>query len=330
MAELQARTYEWPLQRPRLSASAIGTFLRCPEQFRRGYVLDEWGPSSPTSVVGNAMHGALERSYRWRLATGELLTQADLDDAYTAAWVVELATRDVWWRGATPDTVRDSGRPLLQLYHDTVAPGVEAVAVEEWFELRIAGLPIPVVGKLDVRTPTAVVDVKAGKSVNSQVQPHWRVQGLIYQVAAQLPVEYHSCSWGGHPYKKPAKKGPTHSPPQVRTPSTLNDDGEPYAGLRLPFTAERFAVAHRLVRNAAAGIVALHDRFGPDQPWPGSGLGHTWACGVCTWRDLDCPWWRDNSLAGGLLDPEELAPVVVTAADPTVLAGLEREQEVDE
>lgn len=318
----------WPLDRQRLSASAIGTFNRCPEQFRRGYVLDDWGPSSPSSVMGNAMHHALERSYRQRMAGAGLLSAVELEGRYVEGWDAELATRDVWWAGANPVDVRDRGLPLLQLYHSTVSPGIEPVGVEEWFEMRIAGMPIPVVGKLDVRTTTAVVDVKAGKSVAAQVAPHWRIQGLIYQVAAQLPVEYHSCSWGGTPYKKP-RKGVTHSAPQVRTPATLDDDGEPYLGLRLPYTAERFAVAHRLIRNTAEAIVALHDRFGPDEPWPG-GLSHTWACSVCTWRDLDCPWWRDNSLAGGLLDAEELSPVWVTAADPAVLAGLEREQEVTE
>jgi hypothetical protein len=62
----------WPLKRGRVSASALGAFLLCPEQFRRSYILGEYRTTGGNAVTGTAAHTALTAVMMARIQVADL------------------------------------------------------------------------------------------------------------------------------------------------------------------------------------------------------------------------------------------------------------------
>ena len=63
----------------------------------------------------------------------------------------------------------DDGTRLAGLYHQTLAPPVQPVAVEEWFEYQIPGFPQHVKGQLDVRTSGHILDTKTTSASKQKI-----------------------------------------------------------------------------------------------------------------------------------------------------------------
>src|SRR3954451_24301336 len=66
-----------------LSASSMGLFWRCPERWRRRYVLREPEPSSGAQVLGSSVGAAITAHYQARIE-GRALSLRDADDLYLA------------------------------------------------------------------------------------------------------------------------------------------------------------------------------------------------------------------------------------------------------
>jgi hypothetical protein len=275
----------WPLPSGRLSASAFGAFTRCPEQFRQMYLLQRYGPSSGSSIAGNAAHAAIEAVYQHKMAYGQDAEPSDVAPVAAAAFErqVKKERNGIDWGGA-PGEWKDKAVVIAQTYAEHVAPTQHPVETEALFVIRVAGCPVPVTGFIDLVTDHSLVDYKIGRSAQHQVAPDWRIQGLIYLLSRQLPMTWHSLGW-------PLKSGEV----KYHTPSDS-------PGLVLPLTAGNHLLAADLVRNVTRGIMAMYREFGRDEPWPNA-LTHTWACNVCSYREDGCRWWQSESpdLTGGLL-----------------------------
>jgi hypothetical protein len=269
---------DWPLPRKHLSASAISTFATCPEQFRRGYVCDDWRPSAPPLLIGAAMHGGLEYALMTKMRTGELPPIAESVGALHFRFDREVADNRVSWYGKKPDDVRSQAERLFRHYAQVVLPELRPVAVEHQFELRVAGVPVPIRGKIDVLDERWKVEVKTGGQTAKVVKPQWKLQGLVYLLVDDRPVHWHSVA--------ELKGGPL-----VRRPGDLDPKtGEPETDLELARTPTTYSQANAMVRSVVRSIRATYAEFGPDQPWPGA-LAHQWACNLCEFQQTDCAYW---------------------------------------
>jgi len=268
----------WPLRKGRLSASALATFARCPEQFRRQYVLGERRPSGGKAIAGTAAHATVEAAIRHRLyGRGEATLpqiQATYDATYDAA-VAKAATTDgiVWGKSDKQELNVDSARALgqtamLAYYGSPSYRRLEAaIDVESTFAIIVPGVPVPICGLMDVLLPWSTFDLKFGDKCVSAIDPGWRIQARVYGLAARRDASFHSISFGG----------------KINDPTTAE-------GLALRWDAAEAILAANLVRGVVDRILGEARDYGLDGPWFGN-LTHTWACGVCDFRS-SCPWWN--------------------------------------
>ena len=245
---------------PYLSPSSISCYLRCPEQFRREYVLRERRAPGAWGAAGSAFHSARRDALEHALKTGEAMSVAELEDMYALAWGAEVA-EEVNWRDDTPGTVFDAGLAMTVLYHRELGSKIRPLAIEQSIHAHVPGVPVPLYGRIDVIDGAVpggeIVDTKTGKQLFHQINPAHYIQGMVYVYALRLPIRWHSVS------QKPAA-----------TTSDL---------LRLEPRAKVLASAERLTRQAYLGILYHQQTFGPEEVWTGAGMAGG-ACRYCSFR----------------------------------------------
>lgn len=266
----------WPVELPdHLSATQIGMWQRCREQYRRRYVLGEKERPGAALVWGKADHKAHEHNFAQKIISGEDVPVAEVEEAFAASFDSEVdklggASEVVW--DEKPSDLKDAGVRLVGAYHRQVSPSVQPTAVEQRFEVSVPKLPVPVVGWIDLETAGSAIERKTAKAATKKVEPKWILQGLLYQAVREKPVDYHV-----------SVKTKT---PAVWTPAEAEE-------LRLPPNERMVAATQVLVQNTAQEINAYWQTFGPEQPWTGA-LSHPWACRFCGWGprgNNTCFWW---------------------------------------
>ena len=125
--------------------------------------------------------------------------------------------------------------------------------------------------RIDVRSDTAVLDVKSASQKPARGQPsgEWRLKGSIYARITGLGIAWHAVTKG-------------------KTPAVYTPVNEP--GLWIPPTPSFLDIAERRIVTTAERLVSLFDRYGPDEAWPTSAPEHVWACSLCSLRPT-CSWW---------------------------------------
>jgi len=280
MSELALHTPPWPLPRDTLSPSSIGVFIKCAEQYRRKYVLGQQDPFGVSALIGNAVHAAQELNYRVKAVNQRGVNLLEAEDKYLEAFESEVdragGYSEIDWRmkdhKVRPGRAKDIGRPVNRLYHDTVAPKIQPIAVEQWIRIKIPGVYPVLVGKLDLITQSAMLDYKFSGSTLAKPRPDWLLAAGIYQLSnPDLPFGWHTGRWGGSEILIP------------ETTPTLWHQPQPGE------------VVEALVRSYANAIIAYYTKFGPDEPWPGTGKSHTFACDYCPFHPSkggNCFWWK--------------------------------------
>lgn len=276
----------WPLARENLSPSALKEFQQCPESFRKKYVLNQWDRSSWSSIVGSAIHHAQEVNMNLKIVTGEDVSLDEIEELYREGFLRELAesggVEEVdWWKAdgtlVKPDAAFETGRPINRQYHAFVAPQLRPLATEQWFNIRVPGVVPGIRGKIDLlELHGGKIDYKFGGTAVSKPRKDWLLQADIYNLADDSPFAWHSCSWGNK-----------RNGPQIFTPANAPD-------LLRESTPETKRATEHAVRSLVRGIVATYNEFGPDDPWPGNGKTHTFACDYCSFHPSkggNCPYW---------------------------------------
>lgn len=288
----EAPTIEWPLPRDTISPSALKTFETCAEKFRRQYVKGERDPSSWSSILGNAVHGAQEINLRQKTVTGRDVSKNEIEDFYAEAYRIEVedsgGISEINWRKGDgsivlPSKAIDIARPVNLLYHEHVAPTIQPLATEQWITVRVDGVRPRIVGKIDVIVQGAgKIDMKFGGSAVKDPRKDWLLQADIYNLADDTDFSWHSCSWGN------SRNGPA-----LNTPANA-------PGLLIKQNPERRAITEMTVRTMVRAITAYYRMFGPDEAWPGDGKSHTFACGYCPFHPDKgnlggCPYWLKSA-----------------------------------
>lgn len=265
----------WPGIFPdHLSASSLNLLQRCPENWRRRYVSHERDGKNGALVWGGADHYAHEVNFRQKIESHVDLPVEDVKLAFAEGFDRAVdeggGMSQVSWGDDDAGALKDAGVRMVAAYHEQVSPSVQPVAVEARFEVAIPGLPVPVIGYIDVETEDSSIERKTAKAKTVVVKPGWRIQGLLYQLSNPNPIDWHVSV-------------------KTKTPSIYTPAIEP--GLRL--VDSRADLTQRLVLNLATQLVSLLDTYGPDEPWPGA-ITHDWSCSYCPFgprADNSCSWW---------------------------------------
>lgn len=277
LAELEL---DFPTEIRHVSASSLKMLVRCEEQWRQRYILKKIEPPSLKMIGGGADHKAIELSMTQKIDTHVDLPVGEVRDLF----VHELETRVQKEGGLgeieipdaeTPqartrafDELRTHGQLVVAKYHTEVSPVIQPVLVEEEFRLPVAGSPVELLGYIDLvhgdeSGPITVIDRKRVAQNRKQVQPEWRLQSEVYQLALPYPFIWHLSV--------------TTKEPKIIVPTTMDDE------LVLPVQNE--VRVRRMVEMLVSKLGFLYQRYGPDEPWPATGKMHTWACKMCGYRN---------------------------------------------
>lgn len=294
----------WPSRIKHLSATSIGMFRRCPEQFRHRYILGEKERPGEALLIGSALHEGLEFNYGQKLTSFEDRPTAEvveyLQDVGVPKVLEENGGEDnIAWDADAAKGVKllrsDSERMLIR-YHEDVVPRIQPIGLEEKFFLHDERLPVPVIGYVDVRAgslvqepddpnaeiwvPDRIVDTKTGKQSATKLKPSWMLQATIYSAMTNLLVEYHSISRA----KTPKVVTALESDEMLFRPDPVKSEN--------------------VIQSAATighMIAWMYTTLGPDQTWPTMGRFADWSmsfspCTNCGWRKV-CP-----AMAGEFVD----------------------------
>lgn len=286
----QGQTLVWPDRIKHLSASSIGMFRRCPEQFRHRYILGEKERPGESLVIGSAFHEGLEFNYRQKVESYEDRPTSEVvqylqDEAIPKVLEEEGGEDNIAWdsdptKGVA--TMRKDSERMLVRYHDNVVPRIQPVALEEEFFLHDEALPVPLLGYIDVRAGSEVeglgwvadrvIDTKTGKQSASKLKPSWMLQATLYGAMVNLPVEYHSISRAASPKIVTALESEemVYRPDPIKTRNVV-----------------------KTAASVASMIAWLYTTHGPDETWPTMGRFADWSmsfspCTNCGWRKV-CP-----------------------------------------
>src|SRR3712207_2703949 len=106
-----------------LSASSLRLFWKCPERFRRRYLLREREPQRGPMVLGKAVGAAATTPFSARIA-GEPLTLSEADDLVVAEFDEKAAQPLTNFGQDDPGELREQARTALRAYLTDLAPSV--------------------------------------------------------------------------------------------------------------------------------------------------------------------------------------------------------------
>jgi hypothetical protein len=166
------------------SASAISTYLKCPEKWRRRYVDREYEPPSGAMILGSSI-GAAEGHADQLVIDGEdRPTTEDVLDLYAAEFEERQERDEIDWNGEKPGDVKDVGVLAVKAYERAVVPDIRPVSVEREFRLDFDGVDWGFKGYLDLEEEDgAVVDRKVRKSKLGQADADSDIQPTGYLLA---------------------------------------------------------------------------------------------------------------------------------------------------
>nr|MBA2505063.1 PD-(D/E)XK nuclease family protein [Thermoleophilaceae bacterium] len=232
-----------------ISASQLGMFKRCPNQYRERYIRGIKERPGAALIWGSADHSAHEHNFRQKIESEKDLPVGDVTDAFDQAWRDRIdqagGASQIEWDG-DPDDMKTQAARLVEAYHHQASPMVQPIAVEREISLQLPGVRLPIKGYIDVETTNSIVERKTGKRKVSSIsdKPDWGLQGVIYSAALDKPVFWHQAV-------------------KTKVPAVHVE------GVYLDAPTE---VAKRILAKDAQQTIEMIDHFmalyGPDEAWP--------------------------------------------------------------
>lgn len=229
-----------------LSASSVNMFLRCPRQWQLKYVHKVEGPTTEPLLMGSAVHLALSR----------VLKGEDAGDFWGDALLAAETTVEFKDESAA----RAQAEAWIYHYYEQIGKYLNVIDTELEIQLEVPGVPIPVLGYVDIVTPERIIDLKTTGylSRNVRLNKEWRLQAHIYQLAHAVPAEFHVLTR--------AKSDP------LVVPSSKDD--------KLYVSVAPTVMTVQTIRFVYNAIEDCLNRYGEDFPWPGNPT-HEWADRYC-------------------------------------------------
>jgi len=119
----------------RISPSQIAAYQKCGRQWMYHYVYRIKTPYSPSLVLGQSIHEALEINYKNKMFYQEDLSWSDVESHFVDA--VRAREQETQWADSSQEEIIETGRKALKLYYDTVAVKIIPAQVEQKFTFPI-------------------------------------------------------------------------------------------------------------------------------------------------------------------------------------------------
>lgn len=268
----------WPAEVHHLSQSSIGMLFRCARQFERRYLHGEKERPGESIVVGSYFHETLDYNYAQKITSGADLPLSEIisylnDAAVPLVLEQEGGVENIRW-DTKPDVARADAERITAAYAKAVMPRVQPIGREFKFEIPVEGVPVPIIGYVDVWEKGRTLDTKTGRQAVKKVKPSWQLQGRLYAWATHRPTEYHSIS-------------------RAATPKIVTALESDEMVVDVPSPKQAGNMLH-LFRLAAAMISFYYSQFG-NEGWPANGAVPDFTrnmlpCDYCGWRS-GCPAW---------------------------------------
>lgn len=168
-----------------LSYSSISSYLLCAANWKMHYVEKIPTKASSALVFGSAFHNTVEAF----IAGGH---QGDLLALWREKWTTQLEADQVTdFAGASPEVEYNLGVRMLD--NPEIRAGILSInaakredgapAIETRVELRVPGVPVPIIGYIDVMTPDGPGDFKTSARAWTQDKADDELQTLFYLAA---------------------------------------------------------------------------------------------------------------------------------------------------
>jgi len=175
-----------------LSYSSISTYLMCPRSWRFHYLDKVQTPTSPALVFGSAFHNALEEYVELMAKPNDCASP--LVSFWQHHWTAQLernAECGIEWNSDTPEEMCNLGVRMFSdedivALVDSLEPLVieDQVQIERKVTLTVPGVPIPVIGYIDLIEQDGVpADFKTSARSWSQSQADSEMQPTFYLAA---------------------------------------------------------------------------------------------------------------------------------------------------
>jgi len=278
----------WPKDLDHISASSLKMACRCPEQWRQVYVKGRRVIPNAAMIAGSADHAAIEHSMIRKIHSHMDLPVKDVQDYFVndlEERVEEVGLADLEVKKGSDkihgisakqielSKIKEAGVTFVTNYHTQASPRIQPTDVEREFTIKPERFPVNVVGRIDLiatldNQGPRIIDRKRRGSFLKKPEPEWVVQGRVYQLAEDLPHEWHITY---------TKNG------------TMAIGGGDYTIEPWPQWKSK-----KLLSDVIGEIGYYMQRYGPDDNWPARGQLHTWACNYCAFKDDKSCWaWKD-------------------------------------
>lgn len=250
---------KWQVPIEWLSASSLSDFLSCPERWRLRRLKHIPESTGPDKWAGLRDHDTHAFNFGQKIQSGNDLPVEDMHNFYDTEWdkEVELSGEPDWY-DSNPEQIRETGHQMLETYHALVSPTVKPIAVEARFEEKLKGVPVPLVGYVDIEESGKIIERKTTKARTSKPKPNWLLQGRLYSMIYAKKVEWHVVT-------------------RAKLPTLCLPETDPELKLEIG-NGDSVLL---LIQQAAYLINDMYLRYGSDKPWPASGLGHPFLCQMC-------------------------------------------------
>lgn len=181
-------------KKPHLSASGINAYQECGLYYRFSR-LDKIKPEfiSDALVFGSVMHKVIAHFHEARII-GESLDTKAMQEKFEKYWLNAAKDNETikYKKGNSYRSLLNMGKRLLKTYaeNNTDNDNFNVLAVEEPFRLKIEGLPVPVIGAMDLLEEDAsgtliITDHKTLSRAYSPAEVDKNFQLTVYHMAAR-------------------------------------------------------------------------------------------------------------------------------------------------
>ena len=173
-----------PSELEHLSYSSISSYLACPKAWRYHYLDKVATPTSPELIFGSTFHDTVESVIAGRApGLGPTILQT-----WSECWEKRIAAQEVAWCTDTPEQFHNEGIRILghadvqKAIHNLVCGyDDQGPKIERKVELHVPGVPIPVLGFIDmIDAGGAVVDFKTSGRSWTADRAQSELQPLVY------------------------------------------------------------------------------------------------------------------------------------------------------
>jgi hypothetical protein len=190
--QLPARRYGRRLRLQSLSPASIRAFEKCPEAFRRHYLLGEKVPPNLSMALGSVVGDTLAHYFAGRIA-GRPPAAAELDDLVLELFAAKIA-ETVLGPEDDPDLGKSQCRGAVADYLVEIAPLVEPVSVERRASFRFnAEQQWRFVCYFDLECARLLADLKFGRSTVKEERAYRDLQATaqtFMRWAERAPAEF--------------------------------------------------------------------------------------------------------------------------------------------